>query len=91
MLDDDPFISKQHAMDAGRQSEELRSAFGQALHRGRLEAGLSPARIEQITGVPEAELLEIESGRTDPALATMAALAKALGRNLSKLLPGAAH
>ena len=47
---------------------------------------MSHAEIEARTGVPESELSDIEAGRTDPALATMVALAKALHEDLWALL-----
>lgn len=83
---DDPFITRQHAINAARQSEQVRRAFGELLRRSRHAAGLSMARIEQLTGISETELADIESGRTDPSLETVVALAKVLRRDVAGML-----
>ena len=44
------------------------------------------ARIEQLTGISETELADIESGRTDPSLETVVALAKVLRRDVAGML-----
>ena len=45
----------------------------------RREAGLTQAQLARLTGLGQADISRIESGRANPTLSTLAAVAHALG------------
>lgn len=67
-------------------SEEVRHLFGLNCKNARLSAGLSQAAVAELTGVPQPRLSQIEQGRHNLTIETMAVLANAFGRDLIQLL-----
>ncbi|HXI18916.1 MAG TPA: helix-turn-helix transcriptional regulator [Chloroflexota bacterium] len=56
-----------------------RYRLAHALMVRRREAGLSQAKLAKLTGVGQADISRIESGRANPTVSTLAAVAHALG------------
>ncbi len=64
------------------ESEKL----GRNLKRIRLEKGISQNKIAHTLGIDRAFISNIENGKTNPTLATIAKLAKAIGVSSDELL-----
>ena len=56
------------------------------LRRLRLKAGWTQAELARRAGLHRIEVVRLESGQRNPRLATLEALASALGRALTSLL-----
>ena len=56
------------------------------LKRIRTEKGISQGDIVKATGIDKAMISNIENGKTNPTLATLAKLAKALGVSADELI-----
>lgn len=67
-------------------SEPLRCAFGRNLRRARQNAGLSTYDVEERTGVRRHHLAQIEAGKSNVTIETMAQLAKVVDHDLQHLL-----
>lgn len=67
-------------------AKRLRQTFGANLPAARTKAGLTQRDLEARAGVTQHYVSLLEHGRHDPRLATMAALAEAVGSDVSKLL-----
>lgn len=64
------------------ESEKL----GQNLKRIRTEKGISQNKIAHTLGIDRAFISNIENGKTNPTLATIAKLAKAIGVSVGELM-----
>jgi transcriptional regulator with XRE-family HTH domain len=60
--------------------------LGKNLKRIRTKKGISQGDIVRTLGMPKSFVSSIENGRTNPTLATIAKLAKAVGVSTSELL-----
>lgn len=60
--------------------------LGQNLKRIRTEKGISQGDIVRTLGMPKSFVSSIENGRTNPTLATIAKLAKAVGVSVGELM-----
>jgi len=71
------------------QKDELLLAFGKALKKKRLEAGISSQeKLAYLAGLDRTYIGGIEQGRRNPTLSSLSSIANALGISLSKLLQG---
>jgi transcriptional regulator with XRE-family HTH domain len=61
----------------------VRSALGNDLRRHRADAGLSLRAVAGAAGISRSHLCELEAGKADASLPTLAALAEVLGADLS--------
>ena len=61
--------------------------FGTRLREAREAAGLSQAELAKLVNIPQPRLPALEQGRTDVHLSTIRRFAKALGVQLTDLLP----
>lgn len=64
------------------ESEKL----GQNLKRIRTEKGISQNKIARTLGIDRAFISNIENGKTNPTLATIVKLAKAIGVSIGELM-----
>lgn len=70
---------------------DLRRAVGAELRRARIDAHLSLRAVARATGVTPSHVSEVERGLAEPSMAVLAALAAALGTDVSfRLFPGSA-
>lgn len=60
--------------------------LGQNLKRIRKEKGISQGDIVRKLGMPKSFVSNIENGKTNPTLATIAKLAKAIGVSVGELM-----
>lgn len=60
--------------------------LGQNLRRIRTEKGISQGDIVRTLGMPKSFVSSIENGRTNPTLATISKLAKAIGVSVGELM-----
>jgi transcriptional regulator with XRE-family HTH domain len=60
--------------------------LGKNLKRIRTEKGISQGDIVRKLGMPKSFVSSIENGKTNPTLATIAKLAKALGVQIEELI-----
>lgn len=60
--------------------------LAQNLKRIRAAKGISQGDIVKATGIDKAMISNIENGKTNPTLGTIAKLAKALGVSVGKLM-----
>ena len=65
---------------------DLRITFGERFRHARQRAGLTQREIEARTGIKQTYVSEIESGKQNPTLGTMVALAVAVGTDVRSLL-----
>lgn len=65
--------------------EELRALVGANLRSARLKADLSQSDVEALTGIRQHYISEIENGRWNITLDTMATLARAVGSDVRAL------
>ena len=66
--------------------DDLRKIFGQNVRAARIKAGLMQAQLAKRTGLTQQYVSLIEAGHQNVTLDTMAALARAVGRDVSALL-----
>lgn len=64
------------------EAEEPRARFGETLR----DAGLTQAALAALAGLRQQYVARIEAGQINPTLVTIAALARALGTEMSDLL-----
>ena len=74
------------AKAADSATEVLLVRFGENFHLARIKAGLTQHDIEMHTGIKQAYISQIECGRQNPTLATMTALALAVGKDVHVML-----
>ena len=60
--------------------------LGQNLKRIRTEKGISQGDIVRALGMPKSFVSSIENGKTNPTLATITKLAKAIGVSVGELM-----
>ncbi|OGE83808.1 MAG: DNA-binding protein [Candidatus Doudnabacteria bacterium RIFCSPHIGHO2_02_FULL_43_13b] len=60
--------------------------LGENLKRIRKEKGISQGDIVRKLGMPKSFVSNIENGKTNPTLATIAKMAKAVGVSINELL-----
>jgi len=60
--------------------------LGQNLKRIRTKKGISQGDIVRTLGMPKSFVSSIENGKTNPTLATIAKLAKAIGVSVGELM-----
>jgi ribosome-binding protein aMBF1 (putative translation factor) len=74
------------AADTDEAPNPLQILFGENLRTARLIAGLSQAELAARSGLMQQYLSKVETGHKNVTLRTIAALAKAVGRDVSVLL-----
>ena len=67
-------------------SNDLRVCFGANLRVARLQAGLKQGDIEARTGIKQHYVSQIENGKMNPTLSTLAQLAVCVGKPVSLML-----
>ena len=67
-------------------SEDMRALFGANFRQARLKAKLTQAAVEELTGIRQHYISEIENGLQNLTLDTMTTLAQAIGTDLRSLL-----
>ena len=70
----------------GNSYDALDAAFGAALRRVRLAAGLSQEQLGLDAGVQRNFISLIETGQNQPTITTIAKLARALGLKASEMV-----
>ena len=60
------------------QASELYEIFRTNMKEMREEGGISQQELSQLTGIKQPQLSELERGKTNPQLATIAKIAEAL-------------
>jgi transcriptional regulator with XRE-family HTH domain len=70
----------------GETQEELSAVFGANFREARLKAGLTQVEVAARTGIQQAYLSGIESGRKNLTLSTMVTLARIVGTDVRTLL-----
>jgi transcriptional regulator with XRE-family HTH domain len=63
-----------------------RALFGANFRRGRLKAKLTQVAVEELTGIRQHYISEVENGLHNLTLGTMTALAQAVGSDVRALL-----
>jgi DNA-binding XRE family transcriptional regulator len=71
---------------ADGQAVELRTLFGSNFRAARQKAGLTQRDVEARTGIKQHYVSQIESGKQNPTLGTMAALAWSVNKDVINLL-----
>jgi len=66
--------------------EDMRVLFGANLRLARRKARLTQTEVQELTGIRQHYISEIENGRWNLTLDTMAALARAVGSKVPTLL-----
>jgi transcriptional regulator with XRE-family HTH domain len=66
--------------------EALQLAFGENFRRARIKAGLNQQDFEAQTGIGQAYISQVESGRLNLTLATMTLFALAVGKDVRAML-----
>ena len=65
---------------------DMRALFGTNIRQARLKANLTQADVEQLTGIRQHYISEIENGLQNITLDTMTTLAQAVGTDVRALL-----
>jgi transcriptional regulator with XRE-family HTH domain len=73
------------AKRADETSENMRALFGANLRRARLKAKLTQVDVEELTGIRQHYISEIENGLQNLTLDTMITFAQAIGTDLRAL------
>lgn len=71
--------------------DPLSAAFGSAVRERRLAAALSQEALAELTQVQRTYVVDLEGGRRNPTLRTIARFADALGVTLGDLLADVDH
>jgi transcriptional regulator with XRE-family HTH domain len=66
--------------------DDLRKIFGHNVRAARIKAGLTQAQLATRTGLTQQYVSLVEAGHQNITIDTMAALARAVGRDVSALL-----
>lgn len=64
----------------------LQTRFGERLREARQKAKLTQAALAESAGLTQQYVAKIETGRINPTLATMAAVARVLGTEIGDML-----
>ena len=80
------FSSQKKRMDA--ETRKLAIRLGAAIRAQRAKAGMSQIRLGEITGMEQAHISRLETGRAEPCLGTLRMIAKAFGITLAELFKG---
>lgn len=70
----------------GVRNEELSKRFGERFRKLRQATGLSTREFADTAGIAYSQIWTIESGRGNPTVSTLEAIAKALETDMSGLL-----
>jgi transcriptional regulator with XRE-family HTH domain len=70
----------------GATSEDARALFGANVRQARLKAKLTQTDVQELTGIRQHYISEIENGVWNLTLDTMTTLARALGTDVRALL-----
>lgn len=73
-------------MGGNSRRGDVRRALGKNLRQAREREGLTQEAVAERSGVHPTEVSRIESGKRDPRIATVEALAEAVGVSVSDLL-----
>lgn len=73
-------------MGGDLRREDVQRALGKNLRQARERAGLTQEAVAERSGVHPTEVSRIEAGKRDPRIATVVALADAVGVSVSDLL-----
>ena len=71
---------------AGGTSADMRALFGTNCRQARLKARLTQTEVQELTGIRQHYISEIENGLWNLTLDTMTTLARALGTDVRALL-----
>lgn len=71
---------------ANNRNEDILRAFGQNLKRLREEKGLTTRQLADQAEIAYSQIWTLESGKGDPSLTTIVALARGLGVEVKLLL-----
>ncbi|MCW2497990.1 helix-turn-helix domain-containing protein [Jatrophihabitans sp.] len=77
-------------MAARSDDRDLEVVLGSGLRSARRRAGLTMARLAELSGVSQPHLSQLENGKVSPSINTLYRLANALGISPQQLLPGSA-
>lgn len=66
--------------------DDPQTIFGQNVRAARIKAGLTQAQLAERTGTTQQYVSSVEAGQQNITLDTMAALARAVGRDVTALL-----
>ncbi len=77
-------------MAARSDDRDLEAVLGTGLRSARTRAGLTMARLAELSGVSQPHLSQLENGKVSPSINTLYRLANALGISPQQLLPGSA-
>jgi hypothetical protein len=72
--------------DVAEESEGICALFGANFRQARLKARMTQAEVEQLTGMRQCYVAELELGLYDPTLDMMATLAEAVATEVHSLL-----
>jgi transcriptional regulator with XRE-family HTH domain len=72
----------------GREHQSLQARFGQRVKRLRQARGWSFTYLSVHSGLSKNTIVGVESGKTEPRLTTISALAGSFGKTMSELLRG---
>ena len=73
----------EHGEDAGTEEVPSGAMVAYAVTSARVKAGFSQQKLSRITGIDQADISKIESGRANPSISTLDRIASALGAKLS--------
>lgn len=65
---------------------DVRAVVGGNVRRLRRERGLTQEQLAEASGYPQQMISELENGKGNPTLTSLADLARALGASLSELV-----
>jgi transcriptional regulator with XRE-family HTH domain len=66
--------------------EDMRALFGANVRHARMRAKLTQVKVQELTGIQQHYISELENGWHNPTLDTMTTLAWALGADVHALL-----
>jgi len=66
--------------------ENMRALFGPNVRHARLKAKLTQVQVQELTGIQQHYISELENGWHNPTLDTMTTLARAIGADVHSLL-----
>ncbi|RBL87984.1 helix-turn-helix domain-containing protein [Chitinophaga flava] len=70
----------------GVRNQDLSKRFGERFRKLREATGLSTREFADTAGIAYSQVWSIESGKGNPTLSTMEAIARALGTDISGLM-----
>jgi transcriptional regulator with XRE-family HTH domain len=78
--------TKNSSKGTDETSESMRALFGANFRRGRQKAKLTQTDVQELTGIRQHYISEVESGLHNLTLGTMITLAQAVGTDVRALL-----